>query len=80
MEIRDWLATLGLAHHAESFAENAVGLDLLAELTNEDLKDLGVVKLGERKAILKAIADHSRADSPAPIAITCVRCNWKFFA
>ena len=56
-DIEEWLHQLGLAHHIESFAENDVGLDLLPELTNEDLKDLGVVKLGERKSILKAIAD-----------------------
>jgi class 3 adenylate cyclase/predicted ATPase len=65
LEIRDWLEQLGLGHHAQSFVENEVGPDLLPELTNEDLKDLGVVKLGERKSILKAIAERSATDQPA---------------
>ena len=56
MDVAAWLEELGLAEHAEAFAENGVDADLLAELTNEDLKDLGVHRLAERKRLLKAIA------------------------
>ena len=65
MDSREWLKQLGMEHHAESFAENEVGPDLLPDLTNDDLKDLGVVKLGERKAILQAIANLARAEEVA---------------
>jgi class 3 adenylate cyclase/tetratricopeptide (TPR) repeat protein len=65
VDSREWLKQLGMEHHAESFAENEVGPDLLPDLTNDDLKDLGVVKLGERKAILQAIANLARAEEVA---------------
>ena len=54
-DISEWLEALGLAHYAKVFAENGVDLALLPELTNEDLKDLGVTRLADRKTILKAI-------------------------
>ena len=32
-----WLATLGLEQYAESFEDNAIEIDLLPELTDDDL-------------------------------------------
>ena len=55
MDVGAWLRGLGLEQHAEAFAENGVVLNLLPELTNEDLKDHGVTRLADRKTILKAI-------------------------
>ena len=55
MSVEAWLAGLGLEQYAVAFAENGVDLNLLPELTNEDLKDLGVGRLGDRKTILRAI-------------------------
>lgn len=57
MSVEAWLADMGLAEYAAAFAENGVDLSLLPELTNEDLKDLGVERLADRKTILKAIAE-----------------------
>ena len=62
-EVDAWLESLGLGEHAEAFAENGVTRDLLPDLTNDDLKDLGVARLADRKALLKAIA---ALDEPAP--------------
>ncbi len=59
MDIEAWLRGLGLANYAEAFEENGVDAALLPELTNEDLKDLGVARLGDRKRLLKAIATLS---------------------
>ena len=56
MSVEVWLTDLGFAHYAAAFAENGVEMSLLSELTNEDLKDLGVDRLVDRKTILKAIA------------------------
>ncbi len=73
MSVEAWLAGLGLEQYADAFAENGVDLNLLPELTNEDLKDLGVDRLVDRKTILKAIARISeREDEPAaePSALT----------
>ncbi|MGI9391783.1 MAG: adenylate/guanylate cyclase domain-containing protein [Boseongicola sp.] len=55
MQIETWLKDLQLGHYAESFAENGVDVELLPDLTNDDLKDLGVARLADRKLLLKAI-------------------------
>ena len=54
--IAEWLASIGLAEYVERFAENAVDLAVLPDLTEQDLKDLGV-KLGHRRKLLRAIAE-----------------------
>ena len=56
MEICHWLESIGLSHLKKAFEENGVDLDLLPGLTNDDLKDLGVTRLRDRKNILTEIA------------------------
>jgi class 3 adenylate cyclase/tetratricopeptide (TPR) repeat protein len=55
VDVSRWLAEQGLGHHAEAFAENGIAGDILCELTDSDLKQLGL-NLGDRKRLLKAIA------------------------
>jgi class 3 adenylate cyclase len=55
-QIADWLETLGMSEYAERFAENRIDLSVLQELTDQDLKDLGVV-LGDRRKMLRAIRE-----------------------
>jgi class 3 adenylate cyclase len=55
LEVSRWLAEQGLGHHAEVFAKNGIAGDVLRELTDTDLKELGL-NLGDRKRLLKAIA------------------------
>src|SRR5919106_6101711 len=68
-----WLAEQGLGHHAEAFAENGIAADVLCELTDADLKELGL-NLGDRKRLLKAIAAlapgsaDARTDAAEPTA------------
>src|SRR5262249_37287458 len=66
-DIRTWLAGQGLAKYSEAFASNDIDLDVLPELTDADLKDLGVVSLGDRKRLLKAIASLSAAKAPTVV-------------
>jgi class 3 adenylate cyclase/tetratricopeptide (TPR) repeat protein len=63
--IAEWLASLGLEKYAQRFAENAIDLSVLRDLTERDLKDLGVL-LGHRRKILRAIADLDKV-AAAPI-------------
>src|SRR6516162_2584545 len=56
-QIADWLEKLGLEQYAQRFAENDVDFDLLAELTDQDLKELGVASLGHRRRLMRAIAE-----------------------
>ena len=54
-DVARWLAGQGLGHHAEAFAKSGVAGDVLRDLTDADLKELGL-NLGDRKRLLKAIA------------------------
>src|ERR1700751_3133651 len=53
-EIADWLNRLGMPEYAERFAENEIDLSALPHLTDQDLKDIGVL-LGHRRKMLAAI-------------------------
>jgi predicted ATPase/class 3 adenylate cyclase len=53
--IAEWLASIGLSEYAQRFADNAIDLSVVRDLTEQDLKDLGVL-LGHRRKILRAIA------------------------
>ena len=59
-QIADWLEKLGLSEYAQRFAENRVDFSVLRDLTDQDLKDLGIV-LGDRRKLLRAIAELSGA-------------------
>ena len=73
----EWLESIGLGEYAQRFADNAIDLSTLRDLTDQDLKELGVL-LGHRRKMLRAIAelgdddcycarsasDRTRAESP----------------
>ena len=54
--VSDWLRQLGLDCYAASFAGNDIEVHMLGELTDADLKELGIASLGHRKKILNASA------------------------
>jgi class 3 adenylate cyclase/predicted ATPase len=54
--IAEWLGSIGLSEYAQRFAENAIDLSVIRDLTEQDLKELGVL-LGHRRKILRAIAE-----------------------
>jgi hypothetical protein len=47
-EIADWLTRLGLPEYADASAENGIDVSVLPHLTDQDLKDIGVL-LGHRR-------------------------------
>ena len=61
MDIDGWLGVIGLAQYAEMFRANDIDIELLGRLTNDDLKDIGVVSFGHRKKLLEAIAELAGA-------------------
>jgi len=63
-DIAEWLASIGLSEYAQRFADNAIDLSVIRDLTEQDLKDLGVL-LGHRRKILRAIAELD-GGAPAP--------------
>jgi hypothetical protein len=58
--VADWLEELGLSEYAQCFADNAIDLSVLPDLTDQDLEKIGVL-LGHRRKMLKA---HCRAQHP----------------
>ena len=66
-QIADWLEKLGMSEYAQRFAENRIDFSVLRELTDQDLKELGVV-LGDRRKMLRAIADIDGIEKSAPAA------------
>ena len=57
-KISNWLDQLDLGKYAEIFAENDIDFDVVPELTDEDLEQLGL-SLGHRRKFLRAVADLS---------------------
>ncbi len=66
LEIGDWLRRLGLARYEAAFRKNEIDLEVLPKLTAEDLKDLGVGSVGDRRKLLAAIADLSGPSAAPP--------------
>ena len=65
-QIADWLKTLGLGQYAQRFAENDINFAILSDLSDQDLKELGVSSLGHRRQLLRAIAEINRAEQETP--------------
>ena len=75
MDVDKWLRSLGLCEYEASFKENRIDAEVLPKLTADDLKELGVVAVGDRRKLLTAIAALScplaaLAKSPAQEAST----------
>src|SRR5258708_37119369 len=58
--IAEWLASIGLEEYAQRFAENAIDLSVVRDLTELDLKDLGL-PVGHRRKMLRAIRQLNEA-------------------
>jgi class 3 adenylate cyclase/predicted ATPase len=55
-QVADWLEKLGLSEYTARFAENGIDISVLRYLTDQDLKDIGVL-LGHRRKMLAAISE-----------------------
>src|SRR5215469_12644523 len=56
MDIGGWLRGLGLGKYEAAFLDNGIGEAVLPHLTVEDLKEIGVATVGDRRMLLAAIA------------------------
>ena len=67
MDVGGWLRGLGLGQYEEQFRDNKIDADLLPRLTVDDLKDIGVSVVGDRRRLLDAIAVIAGAGPASPI-------------
>ena len=68
-QIADWLEKLGMSEYAQRFAENRIDVSVLPDLTDQDLEKLGVL-LGDRRKMLRAIANLEAGDAPIAVVTT----------
>jgi class 3 adenylate cyclase len=69
MDVGAWLRSLDLEEYEAAFRENRIDDTVLPSLTAEDLKDLGVGFVGDRRKLLNAIA-VLRAEASAPTLLS----------
>src|SRR5271154_2006880 len=65
MDVGGWLRSLGLGQYEANFRDNKIDADVLPQLTADDLKEIGVSALGDRRRLLAAITALS---GPTPSA------------
>jgi class 3 adenylate cyclase/tetratricopeptide (TPR) repeat protein len=69
MDIGGWLRRLGLEQYEAAFRENKIDDTVLPRLTAEDLKELGVGFVGDRRKLLDAIAAlREEPSAPTPLS------------
>src|SRR6516162_1925190 len=64
MEIAAWLRGLGLEQYEPAFRDNGIDAAILPKLTGEDLKEIGVARVGDRRKLLEAIAALREGAAP----------------
>ena len=75
-DLQLWLEEIGLAQYADLFGKNDIDWEILPDLTEQDLAQLGV-SLGHRKKLMKSIracvssqAPHQSDENRPPVAAT----------
>src|SRR6516164_7534950 len=69
MDVGGWLRGLGLEQYEAAFRDNRIDDTVLPRLTAEDLKELGVGFVGDRRKLLDAIAAlRAEASAPTPLS------------
>jgi class 3 adenylate cyclase/predicted ATPase len=70
LDIDGWLRSIGLEQYAQTFRDNAIDADVLRDLTDDHLRELGL-PLGARLKLLRAIASLVTSEQqPASPEIT----------
>ena len=65
LDIDGWLRRISLEQYAQTFRDNAIDADVLRDLTDEHLRELGL-PLGARLKLLRAVAALSTGQTPVP--------------
>ena len=66
-QVTDWLEKLGMSEYAQLFADNSIDdVSILRDLTDQDLKEVGVVSNGHRRKMLRGISELAEARTVPP--------------
>ena len=68
--IAEWLEKLGLGQYGQRFVEHEITVSILPDLTDADLKELGVSALGHRRLLLRAITELDGVEKRTPTHAT----------
>ncbi|MCJ9736577.1 SAM domain-containing protein, partial [Bradyrhizobium sp. PRIMUS42] len=60
--LKRWLEGIGLGHYSDLFAQHRLDLDVMGDLTESDLVELGL-PLGDRKRLQRAMAALFQAET-----------------
>lgn len=72
-DIRSWLEAIGFGEYADAFEYHAIEPWLLTELSSDDLREIGVIKVGHRRRILLAAdQDETHVTTAASLLTTPV--------
>ena len=72
MDVATWLRGLGLERHEAAFRDNLIEMDVVRDLTENDLERLGL-PLGDRRRVLKAVAALPPLAAAASVPIAAPR-------
>ena len=64
MDIDGWLRRIGLEQYAQAFRDNAIDADVLRDLTDDHLREIGL-SLGARLKLLRALAALDTSEQTA---------------
>lgn len=71
-KVMEWLTETGLGHVSQNFEEHRITGDVLLELTSADLEEIGIRAFGDKKRLLRAVAQlkapvtHAACPPPPP--------------
>ena len=66
-QVAQWLEKLGMSEYVQVFADNRIDFSVLRDLSEQDLKEIGVA-LGDRRKLLRAISALDGAAEPSASA------------
>jgi SAM domain (Sterile alpha motif) len=67
MDVGEWLRGLGLDRYEEKFRDHNIDPDVLSRLTADDLTDIEVSAVGDRRRPFPAVAALGGATPPADV-------------
>ena len=65
-QVADWLEKLGLGQYAQRFAENDISFAVLPDLTDQDLKEIGVLAWSSASTAARDSRTQRRRERRSP--------------